>query len=103
MKALLGILVAVFFLGGCSTPPAEPSETEKEKVENSAPAEGGSGSGGVNIVSPAAGGISPVTNTESVGGAGMGGVGQAAKDQAKRKAGGSSAGSLGQLDQSGDE
>jgi hypothetical protein len=31
--------------------------------------------------------MTPVTGAESVGGAGMGGIGQAAKDQARRAAG----------------
>lgn len=54
----------------------------------------------VGVVSPGAGGVAPVTNPQSVQGAGGGGVGSAAKDLAKRKAGGTAATSLDQLDKS---
>ena len=82
---------------GCAEklePTAEPPAEGQASVQ-AAPK---SGSGGIGIVSPAAGGVSPVTNSDSVAGGGGGGVQQAAKQQAKdaaSKVGG------GNLDQSG--
>lgn len=48
----------------------------------------GSGNGIAPMGTPALGGATPVANSDSVEGAGMGGVGQAAKMQARKAAAG---------------
>jgi hypothetical protein len=91
-------VVALFALFGCAEKP-EPMANTPEGEQTQAPDTGtsaqGGGGEGVHVISPAAGGVSPVTNSDSVAGSGMGGVGNAAKDQAKRIGGGQSQGSLG--------
>lgn len=101
-------------LVGCSSEePAEDAAGDVANTPNTAQANpgappaaqpqgntGGGGNSGVQIHTGGAGGIAPVTGTESLQGGGGGGVHQAAKDSARKaadKAGGSS------LDQLGDE
>lgn len=89
---------ALFAVFGCAEKP-EPMATPPEGEQTQAPinetqAQGG-GDNSVQVLSPAAGGVSPVTGSDSVAGSGMGGVGNAAKDQARRIGGGQSQGSLG--------
>ncbi len=95
MKRLALFVLAVAALTGCAEKPepmADPPAGEQQQAQ--APAPGG-GSDGIGIVSPAVGGISPVVGSDSVAGSGAGGVGNAAKDQARRIGGGQSQGSLG--------
>jgi hypothetical protein len=83
-------------LAGCATPAepvAEPPAEDSAAVEAPARAQNNS----VQPTSPAAGGMSPVTNPQAVQGSGGGGVGQAAKDQARRNVGGTAPSSLDQL------
>lgn len=80
--------VACIAVIGCAREPepvAEPPEGEQTATTTQ-----GGGSDGIGISSPAAGGMSPVTGAESVGGAGGGSVGSAAKDKAKDVAASSS-------------
>lgn len=85
-------LLALVVLVGCGEPNSG-NEAVMPPANTAAPganAQTGAGSGGnsVGITSPAAGLSSPVTGSDSVGGASAGGVGMAAKDQARRVAGG---------------
>ena len=87
--ALAALLLLVAF--GCQ--PTEPAEAAKAEpaATPTAPAPTAAAPGGGGGIAPigsgAAGGMTPVTGAESVRGAGMGGIGQAAKDQARRAAG----------------
>ena len=58
--------------------------------KNPAPPVGGGGIAPMGT--PALGGLTPVANSDSVGGAGMGGVGQAAKNQARKAVAGAATG-----------
>lgn len=100
MKRLALIALFGSLLVGCAEKP-EPLAETPEGEQTSAPQTTGGGGDSVGVISPAAGAISPVTNSESVAGGSSGGsgVGQAAKDQARRAA--SQAGG-GSLDQGGD-
>lgn len=83
---------------GCAREPeplAEPPEGEQGAASQGATSQGGSD--GIGITSPAAGGVSPVTGAESVGGAGGGSVGSVATERA-RGIGGTAPSSLDQLD-----
>jgi len=97
MRRLLFLaLLAIAF--GCkkpeeATPPAT-APNPSAVTAHQAPA--GNGGGIAPIGSGAVGGITPVTGSESVEGAGMGGIGQAAKSQAMKAAASSSAPNLGQ-------
>lgn len=96
MRALL-LLVALVAAFGCNpTPPSEPkSDAPAPTPTASNPAPTG-GSGGVTpIGSGAAGGMTPVTGAENVGGAGMGGIASAAKNQAQNAAASAGQGSMG--------
>jgi hypothetical protein len=94
MKRLLVLPVALL-IAGCNkaastaenpTPPAAPITSP------SAQAGGGSSAGSVApIGSPMAGGITPMAGTDSVEGSGMGGIGQSAKNAARKAAGAESA------------
>ncbi len=92
------IVLAAFavVLVGCPEPfepLAEPPGEEESSVQ-AAPKSGGDG---IGIVSPAAGGVSPVTGSDSVAGGGGGGVRQAAKQQAKDAASKVGGGNLDQV------
>jgi len=90
MKRLLAGM-CLTTLGGCAPkalPPAKPVPSPNA-VAAPAPAGGG---GIAPMATPAAGGLTPVANSDSVEGAGMGGVGQVAKDQARRAAAGAAGG-----------
>lgn len=66
---------------GCQ--PAEPgAEPKPPQAASAAPAPTEDGGGGIGIVSPAAGGMSPVLGSDSVGGGGSG-VGTAMKAKAR--------------------
>ena len=81
-------LLALVVLVGCGEP-ATSNDAVMPPANTAAPggnAQAGSGNS-VGITSPAAGLSSPVTGSDSVGGASAGGVGMAAKDQARRVAG----------------
>lgn len=83
--------VACIAVIGCAREPeplAEPPEGEQRAATQDATSQGGSD--GIGITSPAAGGVSPVTGSESVGGAGGGSVGSVAKERAKDVAASSS-------------
>lgn len=88
MKYLPLLLLVV--LVGCGEPNSG-NEAVMPKAETAAPGGAQAGAGGsgnsVGITSPAAGLSSPVTGSDSVAGASAGGVGMAAKDQARRVAG----------------
>ena len=89
------ILLAALALAvvGCAEKPEPLADTpEDEQATSQTTPRGGGGS--VGIVSPAAGPSSPVTGSESVTGSGGGGVGQAAKSQAKKAAAKAGGGSL---------
>jgi hypothetical protein len=96
MRTLAMVALLCFAILGCKEkeePLANPPEGEQTQTSTT---EQAMGSGdGIGVISPATGGMSPVTGSDSVAGSGGGGVGIAAKEQAKRKAGGSS---LDQLD-----
>jgi hypothetical protein len=84
MRYVLAFFVLVAAIG-CSPqePVAEEPQTEPTAAAPSASAPAPIGSG-------AATGLTPMTGTENVGGGGMGGVGQAAKDRARDVAGSAS-------------
>ncbi len=83
MKRLIALLlVASLALVACQKPAEEPAAATPEPAAPTATEPGGTGP-----ISPAAGGVSPVTNPQAVEGSGMGGVGQAAKDRARSVAG----------------
>jgi uncharacterized protein GlcG (DUF336 family) len=87
-KAIYLILGVALSLAACQKPAEEPAAAANpEPTVQTNPQSGG----GTGPISPAAGGVSPVTNPQSVEGAGMGGVGQAAKDRARDVAGSASA------------
>lgn len=117
-SALLTVFAGatLFLLSACAPPEPEGRVGEEKTPATAEPAtsSGGSGKGsgqtnatpsggsgeGVGIISPAAGGMAPVTGSDSVTGAG-GGVQSAAKDAAKNAASQVGAGSVG-TDESGD-
>lgn len=100
MRTLAAFSLALaLLLAGCT--PTEPVADETHNSETAqsgqAPNVGAQDDPGVQVISPAAGGASPVVGAENVGGSGGGsGVGQAAKDKARDVAGGSGS-SLDQL------
>ncbi len=103
MKRLALFALAVAALTGCAEKPepmADPPAGDQQQAQ--APPAGG-GTSEIGIISPAAGGVSPVVGSDSVAGSGAGGVGNAAKDQAKRIGGGQSQGSLGNATVGGDD
>jgi hypothetical protein len=85
---LAAFLLAAFFVVGCSSQPAaeENTPTNQETPADDSGASNTGGDSGVNVISPAAGGASPVTGAHNVQGGGSG-VGQAAKDRARSAAG----------------
>lgn len=93
MKNLLLVLTFACLVAGCA-PREEASAVEtpqavggpKSVTSGSAPSDDSAPGGGIGIVSPAAGSLSPVTGSESLQGGG-GGVGVAAKARAKDVAG----------------
>ncbi len=92
MRFVLLAAVAALLVG-CATEPeplADPPETEQAQDTTTQ-----QGSGDLGIVSPAAGGVSPVTNPPNMD-SGGGGVRDAVKDRAKKVKAGSS---LDQLDE----
>ncbi|MBX3095814.1 MAG: hypothetical protein KF812_03040 [Fimbriimonadaceae bacterium] len=110
----LGLLLLVLVAGLMGCQPQESAaedvpETEPTAQTQTAPDGGGymnpgapqaptGSSGGVGITTAGAGGLAPVTGSDSVGGAGGGGVQQAAKDSARRaadRAGSMTGGSMG--------
>lgn len=88
MRTLVALL-ALVVLVGCT-----PKTTEEEPVVATDPPQPQSG-GVAPMAGGAAGGMSPVSGGESVDGAGMGGIGNAAKDQARRAAAGAGGSSMG--------
>jgi hypothetical protein len=85
MRSLFALLSLSALIGCASVPgPASGAGSQsKAEPEASAPA----GSGGVApMAGGAAGGLSPVTGGESVDGAGMGSMGNVAKDRARAAA-----------------
>ncbi len=106
--------IALLILAGCNSPQGEPTEATSgrespgQTASNPASSQASPGTsarraGGVApIGSGAAGGLSPVQNTESVTGAGGGGVNQAAKEQATRAASNSSSVETAPAEESGD-
>ncbi len=101
MKRLALLAIAATALVGCAEKPepmADPPAGEQTQSKETAQSPGTGGNESVNVISPAAGGISPVTGSDSVAGGSSGGsgVGQAAKDQAKRAAAKASGSSLNQ-------
>jgi hypothetical protein len=85
MKLLIVLLSGLAVLG-CN-PPVEPAKSAAPPLlgaKKPGPPVGGAGIAPMGT--PAVGGLTPVGNTDSVQGAGMGGVGQAAKIQARKAA-----------------
>jgi hypothetical protein len=82
MKALFALLVVVVVAASCTpqadTAAQQESNAESTTLDQTVPSPLGSG---------AAGGLTPMSGTEGVGGGTGGGIGQAAKDQAHRAAG----------------
>jgi hypothetical protein len=111
----LALIAAVAMLAGCQptppvdegttppggTPPNATTSTDPNNPNATATAQP-SGGEGIGIVSPAAGGLSPVTGSDSVVGGGGGGVGNAAKGKAKDIAAASSGRSYNTDDQGGE-
>jgi hypothetical protein len=110
MKATLFIVVLGFCLVGCK-PPVEPTSNNtappfglNKSAAGSSSTTGtstvtgttGSNGGVAPMASGAAGGMTPMTGTDSVEGAGAGSLGQSAKNLAKDKANKMSSGSLDQ-------
>jgi len=94
------LVLASALLVGCEPPkpaePAVPAEAPGATAPGgTAPASTAQGSGGgvAPIGSGAMGGMTPMTGTENIQGGGSG-VGQAAKDQARRAAGAAAGGSI---------
>lgn len=109
-RALLLLLMLAAF--GCkkpadpasdgTSPAPSPQATNNKPGGNSmtssvgTPGQSSGGGGIAPMTSGAAGGLTPVSGTESVEGSGMGGLGSAAKDQARKAAAGAGAPNLGQ-------
>jgi hypothetical protein len=91
--SLLALIVLAML--GCAEKPEPLAEPPAGEQPTSSQAGDG---GGVGVVSPASGAISPVTGSETVAGGSSGGsgVGQAAKNQAKNAASKAAGGSLDQ-------
>ena len=86
MKALLLTSLLALFLIGCK--PTEPEANAAPTPDTSAPApsaQAGAGAGVAPMASGAAGGMTPMSGTDSVQGAGGGGTSMAAKGWAKDK------------------
>ncbi|MHB8636697.1 MAG: hypothetical protein ACYC96_09520 [Fimbriimonadaceae bacterium] len=85
MKYLVVALAAATVLG-CkpSVEPPTPGKPPAFSAKKPGPPVGGAGI--APLGTPAVGGLTPVANSDSVAGAGMGGVGQAAKNQARKAA-----------------
>ena len=101
MKALkYGIgLCALLWVVGC-VKNAEPQAAAAATT----PAASNPNRGGIAPMGPNVGGMTPVAGAESVGGAGGGGTGAAAKDMAKRAASGAGApAGMGQMGSEGGE
>lgn len=92
-------VLALGLVSGCG--PAEPEGRMEERPvageEQAGAAAATGGGGGVQVTPSAAGGLAPVTGTESLQGGGSG-VGQAAKDMARDVAGSAGSGSAGALE-----
>jgi len=95
MKQLALVILVAGLISGCQkAPTAEPAPGVAQQPAAQQPAPAAGGSGGVNPIGPPVGGpIQPMSGSDSVEGAGAGGVGNAAKDAARgaaAKGGGSS-------------
>jgi|GEM_PF-5934894 len=90
MTIRLAYLLPLVLLAGChpAAPSAGNDNVSKEAVN--APSTGG-GAGIAPMASGAATGMSPVSGSESVEGAGMGGLGDSAKSAARKAAAGAGA------------
>lgn len=96
MRTVVIAALVFFTLAGCAEKPEQlANPPEGEQIQTSTTEQAKGSGDGIGIVSPASGGMSPVTGSDSVVGSGGGSVGSAAKDQAKRIGGGQSQGSLG--------
>jgi hypothetical protein len=95
MKASLLVVTAVVCLVGCQ-PSVDANNVKSEGPTPSSTPPPTAKSGGVAPMAAGAGGMTPMSGTDSVGGEGGGGVGQSAKQMAKDKAGNMGSGSLGQ-------
>ncbi|MBI5708178.1 MAG: hypothetical protein HZC36_14445 [Armatimonadetes bacterium] len=86
---LIGVVGAALALAGCGggddTPKPTPNNPNPEKPKTASAAQPG-GQESVQVISPAAGAMSPVTGTDSVQGGGSG-VGNVMKDRARGIAG----------------
>jgi hypothetical protein len=82
MKCLV-VCVSVFVLSGCNSPTQPAQSPPPPVVSKKLQTDGG---GIAPMATPEAGGLTPVANSDSVEGAGMGGVGQSAKVQARKAA-----------------
>lgn len=80
---VLAIVLTALLLGGCAKQ-EEPAATTSVDATNPTQQAGGET---VAPISPSVGGVSPVTGSDSVTGAGGGGVMQSAKEKAKGVAG----------------
>ena len=95
MKSYLLVLIVALSAVGCQpTPDVNGMNAEGQATVNTPPQN--EKAGGVAPMAGGAGGMTPMSGTDSVGGAGGGGVGQAAKQMAKDKASNMGSGSLGQ-------
>lgn len=85
--------------GSTAGAPGAPAGTQPGAVAGTTPSPASGGQGGVTPMTSNVGPMTPVAGAESVGGAGMGGVGSAAKGMAKGVANGPTS----SLDQAGGE
>lgn len=85
-KRILLFSLGISLLAGCSKPEDATVAPEPKPAAQTQQQQDQSG-GSVAPISPSVGGISPVAGSDSVTGAGGGGVSQAAKERAKAVAG----------------
>lgn len=107
MKQFFLAALAAACLAGCNVGTESTTTiTPANNPEAAASPTGSSGAGDPGIApmagSGATGGVTPMSGTENIGGTTGGGIGQAAKDQARSAAGAAGAGSAGQADLSGE-
>ncbi|MEI7984937.1 MAG: hypothetical protein WCI55_04855 [Armatimonadota bacterium] len=91
---LLALIIAPCAVGCQPTPDVNGANIEGQATVNTPPQN--EKASGVAPMAGGAGGMTPMSGTDSVGGDGGGGVGQAAKQMAKDKASNMGNGSLGQ-------
>ncbi|MEI7576142.1 MAG: hypothetical protein WCK51_04555 [Armatimonadota bacterium] len=97
MKNLLLASLAVFALAGCKPPEPEVNAPPSPDANTPAPTAQAGGGGVAPMASGAAGGMTPISGTDSVQGAGGGSTSMAAKGWAKDKINNTPSSSAGQM------